>query len=231
MILILAVAAAQQSLPLHPPRPAPAETRTPIGTRLPQPMPEETLETQQRAVEVLQKFAGCVVDSEPLRAEAAVDLPLGTPGNVRLAAFRRLDDRMSFCLGKLNGDRMNAGMSAFVGSFAGQLYRRKWATLPALGRSEVPPADESGERAVRTTLSFADCLIDRAPAAADALVRSNARSPEEATALAQLAPRYGSCLNAGTTLAASRLALRDALSGQLYRRALASGAPAAPFTR
>ena len=210
--------------------PAP-KTRIPIGTRLPQPVPQETLETQQRAVEVLQKFAGCVVDREPLRAEAAVDLPLGTRGDVRLAAFHRLDERMSFCLGKLNGDRMNAGMSAFVGSFAGQLYRRKWATLPALGRSEVPPAEESGEQAVRTTLSFADCLIDRVPAAADALVRSNARSREEAAALVQLAPLYGSCLNAGTTLAASRLALRNALSEQLYRRALAGGTPAAPLAK
>jgi hypothetical protein len=142
-----------------------------------------------------------------------------------------MDSAMSSCLTRLNGGKMEARISAYVGSFAGQLYRRKWATLPKLGKSAVPPGTDAEEQIVRDTLTFADCLIERAPAAADLLVRSDARSAQEAEALATLSPLYGSCLNVGTTLAATRLALRSALSEQLYRRALAGGTAATPLTK
>jgi hypothetical protein len=222
MILAVALAAAQQSLPLHEPRRE--RTYTPIGTRLPQPVVEEPLESQQRAAEVLQKFAACVVDGEPARTAAVVDPPTGTADTVRRAALRRIEGRMSYCLGKQNGGRMEMALPPLVGTFASELYRRRWPSLPPLGSSPVPPSDHPDNLAYRLTLGSADCLVDKNAAAADALVRSSVRSSEEKAALAKLAPFYGGCLAAGTTLSATRLALRAAIGLQLYRRALAGQA-------
>jgi hypothetical protein len=218
MILILAFAAAQHSLPLHAPRPG-EKTRTPIGTRLPQPIPEDPLENQQRAVELLQQFAACVVDREPARTAAVVDAPPAPREALRRAALKRIESRMSDCLTRLNGAKMSLQAEPLVGMFANELYRRRWATRPPLGAGTMP--DSLDDAAYRLTVSFVDCLIDGDPAAADAFARSTVRSPEEAAALAGLAPHYGGCLTAGSTLTLSRLALRSALALRLYRRAMA----------
>jgi hypothetical protein len=90
----------------------------------------------------------------------------------------------------------------------------------------VPPGADPKEQAVRVTLGFADCLIDRSPLAVDLMVRSDARSAEKSQALAALSPLYGGRLDAGSKMSLNRLALRGAPSEQLYRRALAGGAGA-----
>ncbi len=205
-----------------PPTPAPGERVTPTGTRVPGPPVGETSVETQRATQVLQKFAQCVVNRQPIATAAFVDPPRSfseTERNARLAYFKR---DMSTCLGRLNGAQMALKANVMVGMLAEQLYLRKFPSLPSLGRSDIPPIVQANQIAVFTTLSLADCLIDRDAAAVDSALRSAVNSAPESDAFRRISAHYGTCLNAGSTLSLNRLALRTALAEQLYRRALAA---------
>jgi hypothetical protein len=209
-----------------PPAEKPAEMHTPIGSLIPRPRESigETDVDTQRATEVMQKFAKCVVGKQPVRTAAYVDLPRTIPDtdrNARLTYFRR---EMSVCLGRLDGAHMQLKTDVMVGMLAEQLYLRKYPMLPELGRSAIPPAANPEQLATFTTLSFADCLVDRDSGAVDAAIRSTVNSAAEADAFRRISGSYAVCLDAGSVLKLNRLALRTALAEQLYRRALAGRA-------
>jgi hypothetical protein len=82
-------------------------------------------------------------------------------------------------------------------------YIRPW--FVATGRN--PAVDE-----------MAACMADTDPAGIAALVRTEAGSGDENSAIAALSPSLTKCLSAGTRLDASRQALRAALADGLYQR-------------
>ena len=71
---------------------------------------------------------------------------------------------------------------------------------------------------------FGDCVVRLRAPDVDRLVRTQAGTPEEATALAALQPTFGQCLWSGQTLEFSRETLRAALADALYRRGLDTAA-------
>jgi hypothetical protein len=206
-----------------PPADKPVEMHTPIGSLIPRPREDigETNVETQRATEVMQKFAKCVVGKQPVKTAAYVDpartLP-DTDRNARLAYFRR---EMSVCLGRLDGGQLQLSTNVMVGMLAEQLYLRRYPALPTLGSSAIPPAANEVQLATFTTLSFADCLIDRDSGAVDAAIRSTVNSAQEADAFRRISGSYAACLDAGSVLKLNRLALRTALAEQLYRRTIA----------
>lgn len=215
--LALALAGAQAAEPAE----ARPELHKPLNSLVPRAVdPADASPTEMEAAAiVVQKFAACVVESEAKRAAAAIDLPLGTPANYRAAQIKRMNNRMSYCLGRQSGAKMQTSLTVMTGAFAEQLYRAKFRSLPALGHVAIPPADDPDAIADHTTRVFADCLIDKAPALVDGIVRTPAASPEEAAGFASLAGHSGACLDAGSTLKVNRMTLRLALAEQLYRRA------------
>jgi hypothetical protein len=215
----LALAGVQASEPAQP-RP---ERQKPLNSLVPRPVePADTSTVEMEAAAiVVQKFAACVVEKEAKRAAAAIDLPLGTPADYRAAQVKRMNYRMSYCLGRQSGAKMETSLDIMTGAFAEQLYRAKFPSVPALGSVAIPPVDDPDELAGHITRVFADCLIDKAPTLVDGIVRTKASSPEEAAGFASLAVHLGACLDAGSTLKVNRMTLRLALADQLYRRALA----------
>jgi hypothetical protein len=206
-----------------PPADKPVEKYTPIGSLIPRPREDigETDVDTQRATEVMQKFAKCVVGKQPVRTAAYVDPPRTLPNvdrNALLTYFRR---EMSVCLGRLDGGQLQLSTNIMVGMLAEQLYLRRYPALPKLGRSVIPPAADAEQLATFTTLSFADCLVDRDLDAVDAAIRSTVNSAAEADAFRRISGSFAVCLDAGSVLKLNRLALRTAIAEQLYRRAIA----------
>ncbi len=80
----------------------------------------------------------------------------------RMALFARAHNVMDGCL--FRAARMTANHWIMVGAFAEQLYRRRFDSLPPLARVALPSETERSDLALRATLEFADCLIDRAAA-------------------------------------------------------------------
>lgn len=209
-----------------PPEGKATEMYTPIGSLIPRPREAigDTNVDTQRAMEVLQKFGKCVVGKQPLRSAAFVDPPRSMPEETRRASLVHIRREMSVCLGRLDGAKMQLTVSAMLGTLAEHLYQRKYPVLPPLGRSDVPPMAHPEQLATWTTLSFANCLIDRDAASVDAAVRAVVNSREEGEAFGRLSAHYSPCLDAGSALRLNRLALRSALAEQLYRRATAGPA-------
>ncbi len=204
--------------------PAP-EQGTRLGSRIPERDTPE-LAAQREAERVLQQFARCVVDRDGRRAAAVVQRArYGV--EITQTDFAETRRSMTRCMTAAGGGAMGTSALVMVGAFAGELYRRGYSRLPALGAAPVPPPAAPGQVTTLTTLAFAACLIDRDPGAADSLVRSSVGSTDEQAAYAGLAGHYPSCLDAGSSLTLNRLTLRSALADQLYRRAIA-GAAGAP---
>jgi hypothetical protein len=82
-------------------------------------------------------------------------------------------------------------------------YIRAW--FIATGRN--PAVDEMGA-----------CMADTDPAGILALIRTDAGSSDESSAIAAMSPSLAKCLSAGTRLDAGRQALRAALADALYQR-------------
>lgn len=205
-----------------PPTPAPA---APLGSRIPVPVAGEEADAQRESSQILQSWARCVVGRNPQLFEAMVAIP-ELPGTnaARMALFARAHNVMDGCL--FRAARMTANHWIMVGAFAEHLYRRRFDSLPPLVRVALPPETDPSDVALRTTLEFADCLIDRSAAGVDALSRASVGSGQERAAYAALAPFYTGCMDAGSSLTLSRTSLRAALADRIYRRALAAAAPA-----
>lgn len=222
--VILAVVAAAPG-PGKADSPPPAR-EVPLGSRIPVPVPE--LSAAERAslresARILQLFASCAVDrDQTLFAQIVAVPPLPRESSDRQALLRRATAIMERCLTQAR--QMTANGAVMVGAFAEQLYRRRFAALPALDPSSVPPASNSDEETLQATLEFADCLIDRNAGGVDALLRTRVGSGGEQAAFRLLAPFYVGCVDAGSSLRLNHVALREALADQIYRRAIAAAA-------
>ena len=220
-IVLAALVAAQTATPDNPDS---AALETPIGTRLPRErqFPVIPDADSDKANEVLQEFSTCMVKKDPDLVASIVDPPLSNDLSFRPKLYARATRHMSRCLGSIvGGGQMSADQFVMTGALAGQLYVERFAKLPALASTRMPLLDPEDQATLITTLTFANCLIDRAPMWVDYLVRSNVGSDQELNAYKAIAPHYEVCLDTGTVLKLNRLSLRTALSDQLYRRALA----------
>jgi len=201
--------------------------QVPPGSRIPVPAaiaPEEP-ESQRDAARMLQVFAGCAVTRNgPLFHELVMVPPLLPDPRILQAGFERARHDMAYCV--YRGMTLGTKQAVMIGAFAEQFYRRRFDSLPPLGPPSVLPAPTADDIPLHETLVFANCLIDRDGRAVDALVRTRVGSGGERTAFRALSPHYANCLDVGSTIQLSRVALRSALSDQLYRRALAAPAPA-----
>jgi hypothetical protein len=225
VFLIAALLGPVQSVSTTPP--SQSDGKTPMtGSRIPERGAAAQLEQQRESARVLQQFAKCVFEKKPVLVAAAVDPPYETPDADRKRLIKRMDSPMSECLGRLGGAEMGTPQSVMVGAFAEQLYARSFVGLPPLGKVDVPPVVHPDQLPILTTLRFADCLIDRDPAAVNVLIRSEAGSADEAAKFHAVSIHYNACLDAGSTLAVNRVTLRAALAEQFYRRAMA-GRPTA----
>jgi len=189
-----------------------------LGSRIPVNEEPETA-SQREAARTLQRFARCLVDRRADLAAAIVNPPHANPDTARFANFQRARTAMSRCL--TTAAHMSGTLRLMTGAFAEQLYRKRFPTLPRLGAPQpLPRYTDSEDASFAATVDFANCLIDASPQAADALIRSAVGSDEERAAYQVLAEKYPGCLDAGSRLVVSRIALRTGMADQLYRRAL-----------
>ncbi|MBC7986248.1 MAG: hypothetical protein H7X93_06200 [Sphingomonadaceae bacterium] len=68
---------------------------------------------------------------------------------------------------------------------------------------------------------FGDCVAAAQPMTVDALIRAEAGSAAETSAIGAISPAMGPCLWNGQSIEFSRLTLRAALADGLYRKATA----------
>jgi hypothetical protein len=230
MILLLFVAsqaADSAQIPALPKAPAPEE-HTPLGSLISRPVPgqeADTLEFRQAAVHV-QKLSRCLVKYSAKGAAAIVEPPHFVGGKDRDLALGRSRALLSGCLGLEaspgTGLKLTMSPPIFIGALAEQLYRKRFAALPALAKVAIPAPRDPSERDDAVMFKLADCVIDRNPGSADALLRTDVTSAEESAGFAALATDLSECIEEGAILSAKRLTLRTAIADRLYRRALAA---------
>jgi hypothetical protein len=134
---------------------------------------------------------------------------------------------------------------SFRGAVAEAVYESRFATpaaarSPALGATPLPrPApgtDAQIVEALAPMFTLVDCATPRQPDLVRALLATEPRSPEEATALTAFNPTFIACVPAGTQLRIDPRVMRNFFAEALYRWSVVQrdgptsplAAPAAP---
>lgn len=159
---------------------------------------------------LLQRFSHCVAQRQPGQAATLLATDYRTPAY--LSAMRRLAQNNSGCVPL---DRARFSSILFAGGMAEALLRRQSAATDLAVRTALDPARPL--QALDETDVMSICLVRAAPSQAEALLASNAGSPQEAAALTALMPHVGDCLAAGMRLRLNRPGLRAMVALAAYR--------------
>jgi len=188
------------------------------------------------------RAAACAIgrDANPAMAMLAT-VPRSSEERSQAAALLRTAQR---CL-RLREPIATSATGARA-AFAEALYETQFATpaaarTPAVGARPLPrPADAADQMTVALAPMYglADCSTPRHPDLVRAVLATEPRTPEEATALAALHPDFQACVPAGTTqLTYDPRFIRGFLAEALYRWSVVqrdgpgspmAAAPAAP---
>jgi hypothetical protein len=90
--------------------------------------------------------------------------------------------------------------------------------LPDLARiAPLAHPGEAGPNGAHALGTFSECIIRNSPAQSWALLRTDAASPKEAIAIAELSPAMQACVARGTTLKMPAFFVRGAIAETYYR--------------
>jgi hypothetical protein len=196
---------------------------TESGTRIPQPKPAaiptgSSLSEADRAQAVTEDFSACVVLRHRAAIKQALALsPLSADGHRRLAALATPD-----CLA---GGELRIPQTVMRGMLFVALYRADFrAASPALSPDPVDYAKDLGGaenepdgQAYVAIRQFGECVLRADPTGVRSLVLAAPGSAQERTALAELNPKLGNCLDRGANFTFSKIMLIGVLAETLYR--------------
>lgn len=193
----------QAGLPGKPTGPKPAE------------LPNRRMNDNDKARQVMNDFAVCMVKLSPKVSEAALERqPFA-------ASFKALDQLV-------NSDCINVGalqMPAALlrGAMFRALYLRDFRkAAPAGERPAINYFAHAGvtaaEQGLASLRAFSSCVSHANPKASRALVLANVATPAEAQAIDKLRPNLADCLKDGT-FKLSRGTLQGLIAETLYREA------------
>ncbi len=222
------------------------EMSMPTGSRIAREIPRQRMTTvnRDRRSGTMSRYAACAYESSPeLAARIIYETDYGfssfeqfevSPADI----FEELE--LSDCLGEAV---RRSGRSIQMGLRPGNLrfmmlQHDYFARFPD-GASWVATFTEAPERVlplsannslVRSSLFFADCVVDSDPVAADFYYRTEGEGDLEDEALEQLMPSLGPCLPEGSQIELSPYSLRVLLGEGLHHAAIntLSAAPETP---
>ena len=169
--------------------------------------PFEPTRSRPRDLRSLHNFARCVAFHHPETALFYVRTAPGRPGYLR--ARNRIEQAGRDC--NITDNPQFVTAAVLGGAVAEALYLRRHSTLPN-GLAADSAATAEGETGLD---SLAACVAARAPAAADALLRTVWASEAERAAMAALEPEFGHCAagapaGVSTTILTARAAIARA---------------------
>ena len=227
-----AVACSLALAPLTPPALAYGQPPPRSGSEAPS-APRERVGSRNawersRTIRVVRGISHCLARDYPRVARAIVAFRLPDGDQAWLPLFREHQAEINRCALIATGWHhrvhrriawdMSGNLNLLTGSLAEALYRSRFPSLPILAAGAPSAISEIDDLPVRVTYLFANCLIDRDPAAVDRLLRSDVATDAESAAYAALSPHFPGCLDAGSRLGVDRYNLRAALADLLYRR-------------
>lgn len=175
----------------------------------------------------------CFAVRETRRAESLLASQPGTPAES--SAMEGLTGRRSACRGELSAEQiadLTAEPRYLRGIIAQARYLARYPDAAPASIASAPPSEIAVEIYNQRVTSaadapseiiriFGDCMAAADPMRLDALVRSDAGSAQETTAIGAIQPLMGPCLWNGQSVQFTRTTLRAALADALYRKAIA----------
>lgn len=171
------------------------------------------------AIQTLHAVAACVVKKD----QKGVGTLFGGRKitTVRSEYWPKANATLSACLSKEGGGQLGGRSTLFFGALAQQLYLKSYPKLPVIDDSKMDfsffPTDRPEQIVIDT---FADCLVLKAPANADQLMRTPPESLNEVESFRAISSLFPSCLPREYQLKVKRSNLRLAMANVLYRRAI-----------
>lgn len=160
----------------------------------------------------LSDFARCMVRGQPKRAHAILMMPpAAAETEQRLLSWMAQRSR---CLRVRGALRMRPPVMR--GAIAETLYLETFSRPPA-GGGIVPAAGPSSDDPILASYEVTQCAAARDPVAADRLVRSKRRSPEEVAAVDQLKPALSACARPRIRLDFNRTMIRSLMAEGIYK--------------
>lgn len=228
------IAARLAALALIWPTLALAQTPAPATApaQAPAPAPTTTTLAQPRNIApATARFARCLAERRPAEADAYLATAPGTPQEAQaLNAMVPVGDSACTSSAPAAGEGLAAIPIMFLrGSLAESRYRARYseAAPPAIASAQPSGmADEvfrariaaAADPALELTRVFADCVVAAWAPGVDHLIRTEAGSASERTALTALELTIGSCLYSDQTVQFTRETLRAPLADALYRK-------------
>lgn len=161
---------------------------------------------------MLGDFARCMVRGQPKRAHALLMMsPTAAESADRLLSWVA---QRSHCLRHRGALRMRPPVMR--GAIAETLYLETFDRPPGSGPLPTPAAPSSADPLL-IPYEVTQCAAARDPVAADRLVRSKRRSPEEVEAVDRLKPALNACAKPGVRLDFNRTLIRSLMAEGLYK--------------
>jgi hypothetical protein len=179
----------------------------------------------------LQQFSECVITRSPAKVDYYLrksDNAESDPSLGQVVRYLPLE----LCLGSggtvdANALQLTLNNQSLRGMLTEAAYKRANPAVPDASRAPVvrertyfSPESERGR--LKAQAYFSDCIVQKDPTGADALVRTHWGSKEEAIAARALAPVLGTCLLAGQTLSLLPQNVRQFVADGLWQRFEAS---------
>ncbi|MGA9583626.1 MAG: hypothetical protein WBR13_16830 [Allosphingosinicella sp.] len=180
--------------------------------------------TSDDSIRRMYTYGWCVVQVDPSRSRRVLTVP---PGSAEERAL----------LGRISTDRCLSGQGqVFYIDFEPQMLRGVIAEVvldadgpkgklappfTGLTPETIASLDESGRSAL-LALDFASCIVEAAPDAVSAVLKTRPASSKEARAFQQLGPHLSPCLAQGAQMTLAKPQLRGFLAEAAYRAAYAA---------
>lgn len=180
--------------------------------------PFEPTQSRPRDLRTLHNFARCVAFHHPETALAYVETLPGRPGFLRVR--NRIEQAGRDC--NITDNPQFVTAAVLRGAVGEALYLRRHSALPTGLAADSAATTE----AALGLDSVAACVAARAPAAADALLRTDWASEAERAAMAALEPEFRNCTGgapAGASI--TILTARAAIARGQFLRAHALASP------
>jgi hypothetical protein len=178
----------------------------------------------------LWQFGRCMVSKSQKRTLVYVGLPLGSEAERKMAgAFLSGENE---CLsGNVEDRRLSFPLQLMRGSIFDAQYIARFGRKPVPDLTKIAPIDYAANEAASTSdgaqavalARFGDCVVRKAPAAAQSLLKSTPGSSVEDGAFRDIGPALGPCLTNGQQFRFSKSLLRGAIAEPLYRLSEAAG--------
>ena len=189
------------------------------GKMAPQPAPavapSRKMSDSDRARQLTNDFAICVLKSSPRAVERAVMLPTV----MSYDALTKLARSECLVSGQIVIPRQLMRVAAYRALYIRD-YRKQVPELSgsAMGYVSVADSDSFSQEIARLN-SFGSCVARANPASAHSLVLANAATDEEGEAIDGLRQNLADCLPGGTSVKFTKSVLQGLLAEVLYREA------------